>query len=313
MQVTLTLFYPNFIFALFIQAPGSARFEHISGYFEQPVPSFEEFVKTLESCLCFDGSSKPTSSPIQCQAALRTQGLAGEHEKKVNKALKMLESNVQILSGYFADTNTAERKLQSWLSGYFSDLCKIATGADPDHRCFELRVEPCVYSYETKRGKTKHHCSDIAVCHVSPKKPANVLLSLDNGRLCVLVELKYAHLESRCQTDFQDAFAQVIHAAALAFNAKQWDEQLCCCLGSLNHWHMFLLKVVDMKDTGPDHEDRVRVSFCISHYNEFAVPRQICEGENLSWSGVIRMYKTLFQHLLLWLLEGRMVTPDPPL
>lgn len=215
--------------------------------------------------------------------------------------MQTLESKIQRLFGYFTDPDTAERKLQNWLSDYFDDLSKIATGADPHHRHFELHVEPCVYSYKTERDKTEHHRSDIAVCHVSPNKPANVLFSVSNGRLCILVELKYARLESRRQMDFQGAFAQLIHAAALAFKAKQWDKQLCCCLGSLNHWHMFLLEVVKGPEDSP--------AFRISHYNEFAVPRKLFDDKNPSWSEVIRMYNTLFQHLLLWLLVGRMVTP----
>ena len=94
-----------------------------------------------------------------------------------------------------------------------------------------------------------------------------------------------------------------MHAAALAFNAKQWDEQLCCCLGSLTHWHVFLLKVV--RDP-----ERNCPAFRITHYNEFALPN--CK-EPFDWdssgSQVVNMYRTLFEHLLLCLLVGTS-TPD---
>ena len=106
----------------------------------------------------------------------------------------------------------------------------------------------------------------------------------------------YSGVESMHQSGFQNAFSQLMHAAALAFNAKQWDEQLCCCLGLLTHWHVFLLRVV--RDP-----ERDCPAFRISHYKEFALNKEPFDWDSCE-SEVVNMYRTLFEHLLLCLLEG---------
>ena len=281
-------FNSKYLLLYTMQAPGRANFENVNGYFEQPVASFEEFAQRLVPSHCFCASPEKMLCSNQCQLALKILGLTDEHKKVIDCEIKRFECMArQLLRRYFTDSMTAERKLQGVLNGYFYALNSIATSADPCSREFLPEFEPIV------GGPMKQH-SDISVSYTHDGQPE---------KLCMLVELKYSHVESKYQDGFQKAFSQLIQAAALAFNAKQWDTQLCCCLGSLTHWHMFLLKVV---------RDRERdcPSFHISHYNMLALQnvqfyRNSTPDLANFWPEVKDLYKELLKHFLLWLLAKR--------
>ena len=184
-------------------------------------------------------------------------------------------------------------------TGHFCGLGTVATSADPHHRHFTARL-----AHRVTSDTSKPHYSNFAVNHVLPSCSGNnVGNASHNEKLCILVELKCSDVESMNQSGFQNAFSQLMHAAALAFNTKQWpwDEQLCCCQGSLTHWHVFLLKVV--RDP-----ERNCPAFRITHYNEFALPKEPFDWDSCG-SQVVSMYRTLFEHLLLCLLVGTS-TPD---
>ena len=251
-------------------------------------------MKTLDPCICFDGSSKPMLCSDQCQAALKILGLTSEHKRMIEKEMERFELvGSQVLQDYFTDYQTAEIQLQASLTSYFCGLSRIASNADPCHRRFAARL-----AHRVTSDTSKPHYSNFAVNHVLPSSSGNNVGSAShNEKLCILVELKCFDVESMNQSGFQKAFSQLMHAAALAFNAKQWDEQLCCCLGSLTHWHVFLLRVVR------DPERNCPV-FRISHYNEFALPKEQFDWDT-SGSQVVNMYRTLFEPLLLCLLGGK--------
>ena len=237
----------------------------------------------------------------QCQAALKILGLTSEHKKMIDKEMERFKVvGSQLLQDYFAaDDQTAKIRLKVSLASHLCGLGTIATSADPHHRRFAAHL-----AHRVTSDTSKPHYSDYSVNHVlRSSSDGNLWYTFPNEKLHILVELKCSGVESMYQSGFQKAFSQLMHAAALAFNAKQWDEQLCCCLGSLTHWHVFLLKVVrDPEKNCP--------AFRISHYNEFALPD--CK-EPFDWdssgSQVVSMYRTLFEHLLLCLLVGKS-TPD---
>ena len=268
-----------------MQAPGRAKFGNVNGYFEQPVASFDKFAQRLVPSHCLCDSSEPMLCSIQCQAALKILGLTDEHKRMIDDEMERFQrAGPQMLRNYFKSPMKAEIKLQGVLNNYFNALSCIASNAHPSYRKYQAELEPNV-------GYTPHH-SDIAVSYGADEK------------LCILVELKYSGVKSRDEGGFQKAFSQLMHAAALALNAKQWDKQLCCCLGSLTHWHVFLLKVV--RDP-----DRDCSSFRISHYNMFAL--QNCQFNRKStlehfrncWPKVDDLYRELLKHFLLWLLAER--------
>ena len=268
-----------------MQAPGRATFEHINGYFDQPVEAYEVFVQRLVPSYCFDGGSKPTCSK-QCQVALKILGLTSEHDEKIANVMEAFDTiGQQICEDYFMDPNKAEAKLQAVVASYICLLSKAASHADPDSRNFNGKVEP--------RTGPKFN-SDIAVSHYQ-----NSVL-----KYCILGELKYAKIESHNEHQFKDAFSQLMHAAALAYNANQWKDRLCCCLGSLTHWHLFLLKVVW-------DSERCCLAFRISHYNKFALLTgqvdwsKTWQDLHRSWREVNSMYKELLKHILLWLRAER--------
>ncbi len=229
----------------------------------------------------------------QCQTALKTLGLTSEHQKMIDKEIERFKFvGSQVLQDYCTDYQKAEIQLQASLTSYFCGLGTIATSADPYHRRFAARLEHCV------TDTSKPHYSDFAVKHVLPSiSDNNEGCACNYCKLCILVELKCSGVESMNQSGFQNAFSQLMHAAALAFNAKQWDGQLCCCLGSLTHWHVFLLRVV--RDP-----ERECPAFRISHYNEFELKKESFDWDSCE-SEVVSMYRTLFEHLLLCLLEGQ--------
>lgn len=226
---------------------------------------------------------------IQCQAALKILGLTDEHKKMINSEIDRFGSTAcQMLRRFSSSSKKAESKLQGVLNGYFFSLSCIASSADPYSRKFVAESEPDV-------GSTSHQL-DFAVSQA---------YAHDGEKLCILVELKYSLEERRRQGKFEKAFSQLMHAAALAFKAKQWNKQLCCCLGSLTHWHIFLLKVV--KDP-----ERDCPAFHISHYNEFALQNGNnqfnCNStlkDSKFWPKVKDLYKELLKHFLLWLLAER--------
>lgn len=70
------------------------------------------------------------------------------------------------------------------------------------------------------------------LCSYSPKGEVST-------KLVTLVELKFGHfLQVR-----NDHFSQLIHAAALAFKSKMWNDRLVFCVASFTHWHIFILEV----------------------------------------------------------------------
>ena len=270
-EFTLIRFYTlTFIrFFTFLQDLFHPTFVDVNGYFEKPVSSFEEFVLILMQSMQSQASSTiltPTYKMIDREM----------------ERFKIVGS--QLLRNVFTANDKAARiKLRTCLAGLFCDLSTIATSANTNQHHFAASLEHCVTS-----DTSKPHYMDIAVFSCMPN-------GSDDGKLCVLVELKCSGVKSIQQSGFQNAFSQLMHAAALAFNAKQWDKQLCCCLGSLTHWHVFLLKVV----TDPERDCR---AFQILHYNVFALPKELSDW-NSSESEVVSMYKTLFEHLLC-LLKG---------
>ena len=55
----------------------------------------------------------------------------------------------------------------------------------------------------------------------------------------VLVELKHGSFLSVTR----QPFSQLIHAAALGYNSKKWQNCLLCCVGSLTDWLLFVLEM----------------------------------------------------------------------
>ena len=245
-----------------------------------------EVVSTLQPCVCIDGSSET----LHC-STLKVPKLTDEHQKTIDQETRRFKLvGSQLLRNCFTtDDQTAKIRLQMSLVDCFCELATIATSADPGHHRFVTDLEHCVTSDSSK------HYSDITISQL-PSSDDNPRCTSQNEKLCVLVELMFSGLKSRHEDKFQKAFSQLMHAAELAFNAKQWDEQLCCCLGSLTHWHVFFLKVVrDLERDCP--------AFLISHYNEFALDKELFDWDS-SGSQFVNMYKALFEHLLWCLLVG---------
>ena len=267
-------------------------FEDVNGYFEKPVLSFEEFVHSKIAC-------RNLMHSVQCQATCTILPLTGKMINKEMERFKIVGS--QLLQNVFtANDKAAKIKLRMCLAGLFCGLSTVATSAHPHHCRFAARLEHCVTS-----DTSKHHYVDIAICSYMPtSSDDNLWCASHNEKLCVLVELEFSGVKSMQENGFQNAFSQLMHAAALAFNAKQWDEQLCCCLGSLTHWHVFFLKVV--RDP-----ERDCLALRISYYKEFALPKELFDWDS-SESEVVSMYRTLFEHLLLCLLEEQSA-PGPAL
>ena len=254
----------------------------------QGILPIEELLSTLQPCVCIDGSSMT----LLC-SALTVPDLTDEHMKMIDQETRRFKhAGSQMLRNCFtADDQTAKIRLQMSLVDCFCALATIATSADPGHRHFAADVEHCVTS-----DSSKPHYSDITISQLPSSSDDNPRCTSQNEKLCVLVEVMFSGLKSRHEDKFQKAFSQLMHAAELAFNAKQWDEQLCCCLGSLTHWHVFLLRVV--RDP-----ERNCPAFRISHYNEFALNEEPFDWDS-SGSQFVNMYRTLFEHLLWCLLVG---------
>ena len=247
----------------------------------QRVLPFEELVSTLQPC------------SDQCQTALKILDLTDEHKKMIDQETRRFKLvGFQMLRNCFTtDDQTAKRRLQMSLVDCFCELATIATRADPVHRHFAADLEHCVTS-----DSGKPHYSDITISQLPSSSDDNPRCTSQNEKLCVVVELTFSGLKSRHKDKFQNAFSQLMHTAALAFNAKQWDRQLCCCLGSLTHWHVFLLRVV--RDP-----ERDCPAFCISCYKEFALNKDPFDWDSCG-SQFVNMYRTLFEHLLACLLVG---------
>ena len=244
----------------------------------QGAPPFEELVSTLQPC------------SDQC---LKILDLTDEHKKMIDQEARRFKLvGSQLLRNCFtADGQKATIRLQMSLVDCFCELATIATSADRAHRHFAADLEHHVPS-----DTGKPHYSDIAIGRLSSSSDGNSRCMSQNETLCILVEIMFSGLERRDTGKFQKAFLQIMRAAELAFKAKQWDKQLCCCLGSLTHWHVFLLRVVrDPEKKSPP--------FQISHYKEFALPKEPFDWDSCG-SQFINMYKTLFEHLLSCLLVG---------
>ena len=249
----------------------------------------EELVSTLQPCICIDGSSKT----VLC-SAFEVPGLTDEHKKMIDQETRRfkLVGSQMLRNCFTTDDQTAKIRLQMSLVDCFCELATIATSADPGHRHFAADLEHCVTS-----DSSKPHYSDITISQLPSSSDSNPRCTSQNEKLCIVVELMFSGLESRHKSKFQKAFSQLMRSAELAFNAKQWDEQLCCCLGSLTHWYVFLLKVV--RDPEKDCP-----AFQISDYNEFALPKEPFDWDSCG-SQFVNMYKALFEHLLRCLLVGQ--------
>ena len=240
-------------------------------------------------------------SSRQCQVALSLLGSTRQH-KMIEKAMDTFKLRGRpIFEDYIVDKEKTEIRLQCLLMSYFSSVAEIAGCAYPSHD-FEVHPEPCVYRASSKAFKSFY--SDYAVKFVQSNSVDNELYSFTHGKLCILVELKHGGLENMHQPGFANAFSQLMHAAALAFRQKRWENHLCCCLGSLNYWHVFLLKTRGTAASPTLH---------ISQYNVFALPRELVEKwEDNSMYQVISMYRRLLERFLLWLWTG-MFAPGPQL
>ena len=233
-----------------------------------------------------------SSKTVLC-SAFEVPDLTDEHKKMIDQETRRfkLVGSQMLRNCFTADDQTAKIRLQMSLVDCFCELATIATSADPGHRHFAADLEHCVTS-----DSSKPHYLDITISQLPRSSDSNPRCTSQNEKLCIVVELMFSGLESRHKTKFQEAYSQLKQTAKLAFNAKQWDEQLCWCLGSLTHWHVFLLKVV--RDPEKD------CPFQISHYNEFALRKEPFDWDSCG-SQFVNMYKTLFEHLLRCLLVGQ--------
>ena len=243
-----------------------------------------------------------SKSSRQCQVALSLLGLTRQHKKMIDNTMYAFESlGRPIFEDYINDKEITESRLQGLLSHYFYTAAEIAKCAYPSHG-FEVRTEPCVYRAGSKAFKSLR--SDVEVKFVQSNSFDNELYSFTAGKLCILVELKHGGIEDKREPGFANAFSQLMHAAALAFRQKRWENHLCCCLGSLNYWHVFLLKTRGTTASPTLH---------ISQYNVFTLPRELVEKwEDNSMYQVISMYRRLLEHFLLWLCTGKFA-PGPQL
>lgn len=98
---------------------------------------------------------------------------------------------------------------------------------------YNYELEPVVsYGSDPPPNVPSKRFSDMSVLSVSRKRE-------QDKTMLVLIELK----QDQYEVIKSDVFAQLMHAAALAFKSGQWKDRLLCCAASLKYWHLFFISI----------------------------------------------------------------------
>ena len=203
-----------------LYAPGKAKWKMVCGYFGNDTSQdFSTFHNQLLEPL---DASLPTSFEKVPQDA-------------ISKVIPKFETDFDFyalagLHGIDKCPKSAERKLQAAMIIPLAAVCSLAGASSQRPMKFEYCVEPHVSSYYTaeQSRSLEHQFSDATIVQV-----------MTDRKIVTLIELKY-RLFPQIRSGH---FAQLIHAAALAFKSGMWNRRLLCCLASLSHWHLFILEV----------------------------------------------------------------------
>lgn len=125
---------------------------------------------------------------------------------------------------------SAEKKLQFAMMIPFSAICEIAGSLSDNEKVFQFSMEPLVSLHPQQ-------VSDIALLELRSRQSSPT--AGEQEQMVALVELKPGNFPVVRSSHF----AQLFHAAALAYNSGMWKERLLCCLASLRYWHLFIVEL----------------------------------------------------------------------
>lgn len=121
----------------------------------------------------------------------------------------------------------AERKLQAAMVIPMTAVCSLATALSTGST-FKFHLEPVVSSTPIEQ------ISVLDIVELTVVRPS---AKEEHQKMVALVELKHGNFPSVTS----QPFSQLIHAAALAYNSRKWQNSLLCCVGSLTDWHLFVI------------------------------------------------------------------------